>query len=95
MQGESHEERTEPLTVHIVVASERVDIVIGHKEKTKLFAMRIVVDTEKVGTEMAHMMKRTTYHIYCHIAVVTEKVATEIGQSKDTESSNVCIVVET
>ena len=73
----------------------RVDTAIGHKENTKLIAMYIVIDTEKLGIEMGHMMKRTTYHIYCHIAVVTEKVATEIGQSKDMESFNVCIVVET
>ena len=57
--------------------------------------MFIVVDTEEVGTEMGHKMKRATYHIHCHIEVVTEKMATEIGQSKNTESFNVCIVVET
>ena len=54
-----------------------------------------MVDTEEVGTEMGHMMKRATYHTYCHIEVVTEKMATEIGQSKNTESFNGCIVVET
>ena len=78
-----------------MVASEKVDTSIGHKEDTKPFAWCIVVDTEGVGTEMGHMMKRTTYHIYCHITVVTEKVATEKGHRKNTESFNLCIVVET
>ena len=56
--------------------------------------MCIVVDTEEVGTEMGHMMRRTTYHTHCHIVVVTEMV-TELGHSKNTESYNGCIVVET
>ena len=44
---------------------------------------------------MGHMMRRTTYHIYFHIVVVTEKMVTELGQSKNTESYNGCIVLET
>ena len=66
--------RTEPLTIHIVVATERVDTAIGHEENTKPFAMCIVVDTEKVGTKMGQM-RRTTYYTHCHIGVVTEKMA--------------------
>ena len=57
--------------------------------------MCIIVDTEKVGTEMGHMMRRTTYHTYCRIGVVTEKMVTELGQSKNTESYNGCIGLET